>query len=338
MSLYIGKDLTNNSIIHITSNTEAFADIKSGNRIGSTVFLSKLPIPEVVYVEYITIPTATSTLAGSSNLSSTIVNYMNNPSYYVLQYVLLNGYCYESMMLNMFIFTRENGDKKICNLNSSINGQTAVFIVTQLSSFPSGPISISASNILIGNTSISSKKWLIYNTYYSPQYATNYRLTNNTFMAIVDSSGSSGFKFNKDSIQYVKDGGVYDLLSTSTLSRSNTYVMSSNYSSVSGNGISCVLPAIDNGVLQSVTIKVPLLMFYITYYGGGSDINIGVSFDICVKSNENMNTVLNFTPYTLLYISWTASSKIFNVTIAAQTSEVDAMYTGSTQLLQYYSV
>lgn len=338
MSLYLGKDSSNNSIIHITSNHESYNSIKNGNRLSSTIFLSTLPIPEIVYVEYITIPSSTSTLAGSVDLSSTIINYMNNPSYYVLQYVLLNGYCYESMMLNMFIFTRENGSKKICNLNSAINGQTAIFIVTQLSSFPSGSISISAYNILIGNTSISTKKWLMYNTYYSPQYDVNYKLTNNTFMAIVDSYGSSGFNFNKDSIQYKKNGSTYELLSTSTLSRANAYVLSSVYSSSSGSGISFTLSGINNNTLQTVAIKIPLLMFYIVYYGGGSDINIGISFDICVKSNENMSTILNFVPFTLLYINWISSSKTFSITITPQTSEVDASYTGGSQLINYYSV
>lgn len=338
MSLYIGKDNSNNSIIHITSDQESNSSIKNGNRVNSTVFLSTLPIPEVVYVEYITIPASTATLAGSSNLSSTIVNYMSNPSYYVLQYVLFNGYCYESMSLNVFILTRENGSKQICNLNSAVNGQTVMFIVTKLSSFPYGSIYINNTNILIGNTSISSKKWLMYNTYYSAQYDINYKLTNNTYMSIVDSSGSSGFKFNKDSIQYIKNGSTYALLSTSTLSRANAYVLSSVYSSASGSGISFTLSGINNNILQTVAIKIPLLMFYIVYYGGGSDINIGISFDICVKSNENMSTILNFVPYTLLYVTWIASSKTFSITITPQTSEVDASYTGNSQLINYYSV
>lgn len=80
-----------------------------------------------------------------------------------------------------------------------------------------------------------------------------------------------------------KGGGTYDLISTSTLSRANAYVVSSSNSSLSGTGISCYLPLINNTVLQTVVIKIPLLMFYIAYYGGGNDINIGISFDMCVN-------------------------------------------------------
>lgn len=338
MSLYIGKDNINNSIIHITSNSESLSNLKNTNRLPSTTFLSTLPIPEIVYTEYATIPNSTSTLAGSVNLSSAIKYYMDNPAYYVLQYVLADGYCYESLLRKVFIFGRENGSKYICNLDNSNNGKTILFIVTQISSFPNGPISISNSNILIGNTSISTKKWLMYNTYYSSEYFTSYLLTNGTYMSIVDSSGSSGFKFSKDKIQYVKGGGTYDLISTSTLSRANAYVVSSSNSSLSGTGISCYLPLINNTVLQTVVIKIPLLMFYIAYYGGGKDINIGISFDMCVKSNEDMKVVLNFVPYALLYISWSSYSKLFSINIAEQTSEIGAEYIGGNKILNYYSV
>ena len=338
MSLYIGKDNSNNSIIHITSNPEPITSMKSTSRLPSTVFLSTLPIPEIIYVEYVSIPTATTTLSGSSVLSSSIVNYMNDPNYYVLQYVLINGYCYESLMRKVFVFTRENGTKRICNLDSSNNGQIALFIVTRLTSFPSGSISISKSDILIGNTSISSKRWLMYNTYYSSQYAINYRLTNNTFMSIVDSSGSNGFRFSKDKIQYDKNGSTYDLLSVATLSRANTYVLSSSYSDSSLSSISWSIPAIDNTNLQTVVIKIPLLMFSMTYYGGGSGVHIGLSFDICVKSTENMRTILNFAPYTLLYITWSAIHKNFSIAIATQTPEVDALYTSGNKYISYYSV
>lgn len=339
MSLYLGKSNANTNILHITSSSETLNNLKTANRLQSTTFLSTLPMPEVVYFEYATIPTAVGSLAGAVDVSSNIRYYMDNPSYYVLQYVLLNGYAYESLLCNVFVFSRENGSKKIYNGSSINNGQTILFIVVQLSVFPSGPISVSSSDISIGNTSISAKKWLMYNTYYSSAYASNYLLTNNTYMAIVDSSGSSGFKFSKDKIQYTKAGNTYDLLSTSTLSRANAYNLASSFSSSSGYWVSWNLPEVNNTVLQTVNIKVPLLMFYITYYSGAiSDINIGLSFDLCVKSNENMNIVLNFVPYTLLYVSWAYSTKTLSITVTEQTSEVGAEYTSGNKVLNYFSI
>lgn len=339
MSLYIGKDTYGRNILHIATGTVSQSLMSNGAKLSNTIYHTGLNITEVITTYTLSTPTAVNAFI---SFPSDLTNYINSASFSVFFFVRDNHtYKYVESGLTGYAVTAYGMNLSDINSGewssySSLFSYTRFLssvckvIVCKNSSPLTGSILIDSGGVKIGGVNLAAKSYLILNSSsggFSSYYNGN----------ITSTSKTTGTKILLDNKSLIVDGTT-KIISDSVLSR----VHASYYGNVSWVGsagaISCVFNSVDTSISGSVTVRIPISVWWEEYGSGDSQSasdTLLYTFQLSINSESEIGGGF---PYAYHRVTWNKYSKTLTVTFDRMTSEIAFNYIGSSSFQSNYYV
>lgn len=221
MSLYIGKDNSNNAVIHITNSILSKEALKLG-RHNSTCFLSNEPL--YVLDDFFS---TTLSSSGATLIPTDKYYYFDNSTYSFFIYVYdISIGCYiEAGNADCYVIKNYNNQYLISSENNNIRGQNCFIFCSKSQVFLEGAISISKENITFNNQSIFGRKYIYFlDSYVSGPYENLIPLQSGRYVGVLNLESASSIIIDNKSIKYKNSIGA-------------TYIFASEINSTRLNGI-----------------------------------------------------------------------------------------------------
>jgi hypothetical protein len=317
MSLYIGKNVSNNPSLHITSSYISEANLQASTAQANTNFMSGLP-----FFNYL--GTETYALSAGGTMSATYKSMIEDDNAIVLSFFLNNGILYKvgEIVGTYMPYSYWNGSSYQYRVPGTSSAQYLLIIYClKEPAYPTtAGIFIGSGNITIGSINLMAKKIISMESSIPTQFGTSYLLSNGLYLNIYDPSLSQGLLLDGNSI-YFKDNGTYfPFLTSSETLRINTFYYEYIYASHhGGDPFYFNLSNVFNAGAKIAAVK-PYLFGSIS----GTAYYIRVHFALTIDVNISFSYTQYLDTYYSAVVSYSSVTKILTINKNPYSSDLNA--------------